>query len=151
MENKIPRRLISFFAVWFCWIIFLPLFFVFIFRQSNISVVFLEALVASLAARFLIAEPLKWLTLKKRPYEVGQAVKLMGEPFGSSFPSGHAAFFFALAATAFLYDLKWGILFLFGALIVSIARVLAGVHWWGDVIVGAAIGVIDSYILHFFM
>lgn len=150
MENKISRHLVHFFAVWFCWIIFLPLFFIFIFKQPSASLIFWEALVASAIARLLFVEPLKIFFNLPRPYEVGSAVKLMGDPYGSSFPSGHAAFFSALAASSFLHDLKWGTLFLLGALIIVVARVLAGVHWKSDVVIGMIIGAATSFAVHLF-
>ena len=126
----------------------MPLFIFFVFRLSAPLMFFWEALAASLAARFLIVEPLKWLIQRKRPYEVGRAITLIGNPLGSAFPSGHAAFFFSLAATAFFYDEIWGSIFLLGALIVSISRVIAGVHWKTDIIVGALIGIAASFSIH---
>lgn len=130
--------------------IFLPVYIFFVFRLGASRIFLWEALVASIAARFLLAEPLKWLIQKKRPYEVWRAVSLIGDSPGSAFPSGHAAFFFSLATTAFLYDIRWGSIFLLGALIISISRMIAGVHWESDIIAGAIIGIVVSLAVHLF-
>ncbi len=59
-----------------------------------------------------------------------------------SFPSSHATFFFALATAIYFHNKTWGIGFFILAALVSIARVIAGVHYPLDVVAGAAIGII---------
>ena len=46
-----------------------------------------------------------------------------------SFPSGHATFAFALAVGVFCYKKSLAWLFVLGALLVGISRIIAGVHW----------------------
>jgi len=72
-----------------------------------------------------------------------------------SFPSDHAALVFAIATSIFLVDRRWGSAFLIIAALVSIGRVLAGVHFPSDVLVGAALGaacaVLAHYLIHHFL
>ena len=53
-----------------------------------------------------------------------------------SFPSGHATFMFTLVFIMYAYDKRAYIVLLFLAVITSISRVLAGVHYWYDIIGG---------------
>lgn len=57
-----------------------------------------------------------------------------------SFPSGHATFFSALAAAIFVYHRKTGFLFAFFALIISLSRVIAGIHFPIDILAGFILG-----------
>jgi len=63
-----------------------------------------------------------------------------------SFPSGHAMFFFAIATVVYLYHKTWGIAFFIIAILISISRVIAGVHYLSDVIGGAIIGIGIAYL-----
>ncbi len=62
-----------------------------------------------------------------------------------SFPSGHAAFFFAMATAVYLYNKKWGMGFFVAATLITVSRVIAGIHYPSDVIAGALIGTIVGY------
>lgn len=57
-----------------------------------------------------------------------------------SFPSDHAVVAWALATVLFLYDKKSGYFSIVAAFLISVGRVLAGVHYVSDVLVGAGIG-----------
>jgi membrane-associated phospholipid phosphatase len=63
------------------------------------------------------------------------------------FPSGHAAFMFALATTMYFFDKKAGRVLYVLAIVTGIARVLAGVHFWYDIIGGAVLGYMVSLIV----
>ena len=63
-----------------------------------------------------------------------------------SFPSGHATFFFAMATAIYLYNKKWGIWFFVGAILISIGRVIAGLHYPSDILGGAIIGAFVAYV-----
>lgn len=66
-----------------------------------------------------------------------------------SFPSGHATFMFALAFCMYGFDKRAGkVLFVF-AVITSVARVFAGVHFWYDIIGGMVLGAGVASIVYF--
>lgn len=62
-------------------------------------------------------------------------------------PSGHATFFFAIATAIFLRHKRYGGWFLLLALVISLARVVAGVHFPADVLYGCFLGVTIAYLL----
>lgn len=73
------------------------------------------------------------------PYHVNLANDVID---WSSFPSDHAALFFALATSIFFVSRGAGILALIHALFaVSLSRIYMGMHYPTDVLAGAAIGV----------
>jgi undecaprenyl-diphosphatase len=78
----------------------------------------------------------------------------------SSFPSGHAAFFFALSTVLLLYNKKFyprpkfwwgaGLFFFLASFLISIARVFVGIHWPSDILAGAAIGIFSGWLIILF-
>lgn len=63
----------------------------------------------------------------------------------SSFPSDHAALFFALATGLWLVSRRAGALALLHAtFVVSLPRLLLGIHYPTDLLVGAAIGIVTT-------
>jgi undecaprenyl-diphosphatase len=68
-------------------------------------------------------------------------------PF-TSFPSMHATVFSALAVAFLAYDRKRFAVFAFFALLISLARIAAGVHFPTDILFGFLVGSILGYISH---
>lgn len=64
-----------------------------------------------------------------------------------SFPSSHAIFFFSLAMGVYFVSKRFGITLFVFATIISLARISAGVHYPSDVIGGALLGVVISYLI----
>lgn len=64
-----------------------------------------------------------------------------------SFPSGHSTIFFGLATAIYLYDKRVGTVFYIFAILIAVSRVIAGVHYPIDIIVGAIIGICVSLLV----
>ena len=122
---------------------------------------------AGILSRLVFVNLLHALWQRPRPFVFNQVNLLVavenkdifGTPFAfSSFPSGHAAFYFAISTVVFLYSKKvypasnqklWcgaGFVFLVASFLISISRVFVGVHWPSDILVGAIIGVFSGWV-----
>ena len=68
-------------------------------------------------------------------------------PYGGydSFPSGHSTLFASLAASLVLIHKKIGVFFILPALLIGVTRIIAGVHFPIDVLVGWLLGSLVSY------
>lgn len=112
---------------------------------------------ALLVARGLVVPVIRFLYDRPRPFEefpdiATLATKVVSEP---SFPSGHATIVFALAGALYYMDAhnrNWWKLAAVIAVLIAIARVVAGVHYPSDVIAGALIGwggawIVRAYLL----
>ena len=81
----------------------------------------------------------------KRPYEVFSFESLGIEPpstkMGKSFPSRHSFSAFLIGTLMIELMLPLGVVILVFALLMSVARVLLGLHFLRDVIAGALLGV----------
>ena len=83
---------------------------------------------------------IKALVDRSRPPEAIGFDALVGVPGSPSFPSGHAMTAFAVAGAVALLAprLRWPVLAL--AALIAFSRVYLGVHFWIDVLAGAALG-----------
>ncbi len=137
--------LIIFFAKYF---IFLIIIFVGLFLLNhhghtklfykNALIIFLSALCA-----WIVAYILKDIIKHPRPDETLALIK-----DGSySFPSGHTTFISALGMSLSNINKKIGYKIIFLSLIVGFARVLAGVHFWYDILGGLVLGIVISFAL----
>ncbi len=86
----------------------------------------------------------KWLkkrTLRPRPYQTHASIEHFAAPLDSlSFPSGHTlhAVAFTLVVLAYYPALAW--LLLPFTLLIAVSRVVLGLHYPSDVLVGAVLG-----------
>jgi len=61
----------------------------------------------------------------------------------SSFPSDHAALFFALATGVYLTSRRLGwLMYLYTAVVIALPRVYLGIHYPSDILAGALLGVV---------
>ncbi len=108
-----------------------------------------EALIAAVFVRFILAEIIREIWFRPRPF-VHNSVNLLisYDPKESSFPSGHASFYFALSTIIYSYNKKAGILFYIASFLIVIARVFVGIHWPSDILAGAILGTLGGIILN---
>lgn len=117
-------------------------------RNKNWEMI-VTAFAAALIARFGVAEIIRFFYDRPRPFEIVDGVRrLIFRDGGGSFPSGHAVFYFAIAAVVSRYYPKTGIIFFLAALNLSLARIQAGLHWPSDILGGAVIGVAVGLLIH---
>lgn len=107
-------------------------------------------LLSSIIARFVIVGGIRYFYHRPRPFLVLESNKLISESawfysdYEWSFPSGHSAFFFALATMIYCYNRKWGVGFFIAALLMNVSRIIAGVHYPSDILGGICVGVFTS-------
>lgn len=95
----------------------------------------------------LIYKWLKHKTLRPRPFEVQQAIRMNGKTLDQfSFPSGHTlhAVVFAYVALSY-FPILLPILLPF-TILVALSRVVLGLHYPSDVLAGASIGWLIGYV-----
>lgn len=84
----------------------------------------------------------KWINAP-RPYEVFDIIPIINKDTkGSSFPSRHVFSAFIIAMTLYYISMPMGIFLMFLGTLLGIIRVLAGVHFPRDVIVGGIMGIL---------
>lgn len=65
-----------------------------------------------------------------------------------SFPSNHASFFASLAVSMYFINKKAGIIFGILAILIGVSRVVTGVHFPVDILVGWTIGALVSFVVY---
>jgi len=108
------------------------------------------ALIAALMSLLIIAS-MKSLIALPRPYDVldPSSFYFIGEKITTyAFPSGHTATAFAIMGAVGLYFKNNSLLFFafFFASLIGLSRIMLGVHWPIDVLVGAALGLASAWL-----
>lgn len=129
------------------------LYFVAYSRQDKLYIFWTTA-ISIIVARGVITEIIRFFYYRPRPFLAFPVNKLLSNGWFYSdtewsFPSGHSAFFFAMATAIYLYNKKWGIWFFIAAILVNISRIVAGVHYPSDILGGAVVGVLTGYAIFF--
>lgn len=126
---------------------------VFVFKQgewkSRIRV-FLHLVLAVFISRGIIAEIIRQIYDRPRPFAAMGFQSLIGES-GASFPSGHASLLFALGFVIFTMNRRWGWWFLALSLVNGIARVFVGVHYPSDILGGILVGLAGWAAVYFLL
>ncbi len=128
--------------------IFLLLLYFSAYSKRHKLYVFWVTTISVVVARLGITEIIRFFYHRPRPFIVYQLHPLISGT-GWSFPSGHSAFFFAMATAIFLYNKKWGVGFFIAALVITISRIAAGVHYPSDILGGAAVGIAAAYVVFY--
>ena len=106
-----------------------------------------EWIAAVVLSRLIITTAIRLFYHRPRPFVAFRLHPLVFD--GSwSFPSGHAALFFALAASVYFSNKKWGQWLYAAAVIICASRVIAGVHYPSDILGGAIVGIVSAYLIH---
>lgn len=93
-----------------------------------------------LSASFLSTK-LKILFNFQRPFEIYQTIQPVFLTYGfGSFPSSHALFFAALTTLSFFFLKRFSYFFLIVSFVIGVARIVAGVHFFFDVLAGWILG-----------
>lgn len=109
----------------------------------------LEAMVSAGLARFVLAEIIRLLWFRPRPFVALNFSPLINKSAEeASFPSGHASFYFALSTIIYLYNKKAGILFYIASFLIVVSRVFVGIHWPSDILAGALLGILTAWVLN---
>jgi undecaprenyl-diphosphatase len=96
---------------------------------------------ASGALGLLVNQLIAHVWDRPRPYEThADAHTWVARSHDPSFPSDHASAAFGIAFAVLMFDRLAGALFLAAAALIGFGRVLVGVHYPGDVLAGALVG-----------
>jgi len=126
------------------------LFLVFSKRSRKEKIIIFSAVGLSvILARGILVEIIRFFYHHPRPF-ITHSINQLIFADGYSFPSGHAAFFFAFAAAVYFYNKKLGLWFLGASIFMSLARVVAGVHYPLDILGGAIVGILVAFSVFWF-
>lgn len=89
-------------------------------------------------AAILLVTLVKFGVRRRRPHPPGEFVTFAYDVY--SFPSGHAARLAALAIGGLFFNVSLGWTLMLLAVSVALARVLVGVHYLSDILMGLALG-----------
>lgn len=96
-----------------------------------------------------VATLIKIILKTPRPFLVFKDISPLISKTDFSFPSGHATFYMALAFALYFSHKKVGYIFIFFALLIGIARIIAGVHFPIDILGGFILGILIAYLVKF--
>ncbi len=100
-------------------------------------------MVLAVISSAVLANLIKNFFPQARPFMARMdVVALFPQVADGSFPSAHATAFMALAVIVWRFRPKWGPWYLAGAVVISLARVMAGFHWPLDILAGWVLGII---------
>ncbi len=137
--------LVRFAAEYLIFFLFLSLFYFFLKKDYRLLIKILISMVLAYLTRIVVGQ----FWFEPRPFMNNPQLLLFPTTnLDSSFFSSHAAISFALAGSVYLRYKKEGKLFLVLAAIIGTGRVLAGLHYFGDVITGALIGLLYAWLVN---
>ncbi len=141
-------QMVVFFSVWFPYLVILSAG-LFLFYRKSWREFFIVFFSGGLAIFFDLV--LKYLIHIPRPFDSLSLIYPLFPETGYAFPSGHATFFMTLAVSLFFLDKKVGLRFMLFALIIGLARIIAGVHFPVDILGGFVLGGGVSYLVAYFV
>lgn len=118
--------------------------FVYMIRQRFVTLI---SIPLSVGIAWVIADVLKHTFHTNRPFIALSNVHSLFPETGYAFPSAHSTAIAALAIAVYYRDKRWGYIFLLSAVLIGLARVVAGVHFPIDIIGGYVIGFVVAFLL----
>ncbi|MBI2100802.1 MAG: phosphatase PAP2 family protein [Candidatus Vogelbacteria bacterium] len=143
-ESVWLKPVVIFVGVYLGWLIlgWLSVIFIRRFREKPEALSQLFFAGGTAAGAWLAAQVIKLIWPIARPFvKLADITPLITVGDQGSFPSGHATFFFALALAVYAVDQRLGKWLMAGAAAISLARVIAGVHWPADILGGLVLAV----------
>ena len=98
----------------------------------------------AMAIALLIGQVITHIYMRPRPFVYHHVNQLISHSKDPSFPSDHTLFSFGLAGVILLANRRWGIVSIILGCVIAFSRVFVGVHYPGDVIGAAVIGLISA-------
>ena len=157
-KSQIFDTLIVFLAEYLQYVlvaVFLMLLYFSVYSRREQLYIFGVTTISIIIARFGITEIIRFFYHRPRPFLIFSISKLLSNGWFYSdtewsFPSGHSAFFFAMAMAIYLYNKKWGVWFFIAAILMNISRIVAGVHYPSDILGGAVVGIAVGCLVVYF-
>lgn len=145
-KNSFLDGIAIFFAEYSGYILLLILLFLLIRNYKKYKTLFLVALISAFVSRLVFAELIRHIYFRPRPFVENSVTLLISHNPTASFPSGHASFYFALSGAVYFFNKKLGVLFFLTSFLMGVSRVYCGLHWPSDILAGAILGILISYL-----
>lgn len=105
------------------------------------------ALLSVILSRGIITEIMRLIIISPRPFVALGVSPLIDSVITYSMPSGHMTSLVPLGLTVYEINRPFGRWFIGLTVIMGISRILLGVHWPSDIIVGFLIGILSFYLV----
>jgi len=147
LQNELFDTIVIFITGWLIWWMFFGVILLLIFKKITpkqfLKIIFYPLILWG------ITKIIKYFYYSPRPFlELENIKKLIIHGTNDSMPSGHTVLATALATITYLYNKNTGILFLVFAILIGLSRIIVGVHWPFDILIGALFGILGILILN---
>ena len=114
-------------------------------REQHQRAVF--SAIGSMMLGNLVVKAMNLVLYRPRPFAFRTVTLLFYRPSDSSFPSNAASVGFSIATAVWLFNHRIGLLLYALATLFGLSRVVGGVHYPSDILGGALIGSMASYLI----
>ncbi len=131
-------------------LLFLLIYFLLAHEDRKRGVRELTTVLSAAVLAWVVAHAIKYFYYEPRPFMALTDIhQLLPQDADSSFPSGHATFYSALAMAMYFYHKRIADVLALGALIIGIARIAVGVHFPIDIFTGFILGPLVAALAYF--